>query len=198
MREANNDFNVNAERLSRYSFENGLKDKVKIKYENCITLSIVRRNTNSCLKKVLHVPTLTVHFLLESTISAHFDKAELNDWIALTNKTESHNCIKILELFWNMPEDSYSMLYEYSEGLLLDSLNESLHTLPLALLRDIAVTHFSSVGTIYNSLLILHEEGGAKVIKYLPLYEESDFMIGEVKKIKEITSSELGAEDVNF
>lgn len=97
-----------------------------------------------------------------------------------------------------MPEDSYSMLYEYSEGLLLDSLNESLHTLPLALLRDIAVTHFSSVAAIYNSLLILHEEGGAKVIKYLPLYEESDFMIGEVKKLKEITSSELRAEDAVF
>ena len=42
------------------------------------------------------MPTLTVHLLLESTISAHFDKAELNEWIALINKTESHNCIKIL------------------------------------------------------------------------------------------------------
>lgn len=166
-----------------------MKDKVKIKYENCITLSIVRRNGNSCLKKVLHVPTLTIHFLLESTISAHFDKAELNKWIALTNKTESQNCIKILEVFWNMPEDSYSLLYEYSEGLLLDSLNESLHTLPLALLRDIAVAHFSSIAAIYNSQLILHEEGGAKVIKYLPLYEESDFLIGESNKMKEITSS---------
>lgn len=97
-----------------------------------------------------------------------------------------------------MPEDSYSLLYEYSEGLLLDSLNESLNTLPLALLRDIAVAHFSSVAAIYNSQLILHEEGGAKVIKYLPLYEESDFMIGEAKKMKEITSIELGAEDVVF
>jgi hypothetical protein len=62
--------------------------------------------------------------------------------------------------------------------LLLDSLNESLHTLPLGLLRDIAAAHLSSSVGIYNSQLILYEEGGSKVIKYLPLYEESDFLIG--------------------
>jgi len=36
---------------------------------------------NGCLKKVLHVPTLTVHFLKESLISSHFDKNELTEWI---------------------------------------------------------------------------------------------------------------------
>jgi len=33
------------------------------KYENCLTLAIVRKNTSGCLKKVFHVPTLTVHYL---------------------------------------------------------------------------------------------------------------------------------------
>lgn len=182
------------ERLSKYSVEGG---RGRIKYENCLTLSIVRRNANSCLKKVLHVPTLSVHFLRESLISAHFDKAELNEWVGIINQKESATCIKILEIFWNMPEDYYSLLYEYSEGLLLDSLNDSLHTLPLSLLRDIANAHLSSSVGIYNSQLILAEEAGSKVIKYLPLYEESDSLL-ESKKLKEIAAAELGAEDASI
>lgn len=78
-------------RLSKYSLEEG----GHIKYENCLTLSVVRRNANSCLKKVLHVPTLSLHFLRESLISAHFDKGELNDWMGLIKK-ESSSCIKVL------------------------------------------------------------------------------------------------------
>lgn len=61
MREANNDLNNN-DRFAKYSIE-GDKSKVKYKYENCLTLSVVRKNANGCLKKVLHVPTLTVHYL---------------------------------------------------------------------------------------------------------------------------------------
>jgi hypothetical protein len=69
--------------------------------------------------------------------------------------------------------------------LLLDSLNDSLHTLPLPLLRDIANAHISSTFGIYNSQLILAEESGSKSIKYLPLYEESDSLL-ESKRLKEI------------
>lgn len=83
----------------------------------------------------------------------------------------------ILELFWNMPEDYYSLLYEYSEGLLLDSLNESLHTLPVALLRQIAELHLGLSVGIFNSHIILHEEDGKSIIRYLPLYEESEFTL---------------------
>lgn len=134
------------------------------------------------------MPTLSVHFLRESLISAHFDKAELNEWVGIINQKESATCIKILEIFWNMPEDYYSLLYEYSEGLLLDSLNDSLHTLPLPLLRDIAQAHLSSSVGIYNSQLILAEEAGAKVIKYLPLYEESDSLL-DSKKLREVAAA---------
>jgi hypothetical protein len=158
---------------------------------------VVRRNANSCLKKVLHVPTLSVHFLRESLISAHFDKAELNEWVGIINQKESATCIKILEIFWNMPEDYYSLLYEYSEGLLLDSLNDSLHTLPLSLLRDIAHAHLSSSPGIYNSQLILAEEAGAKSIKYLPLYEESDSLL-DSKRLREVAAAELGAEEASI
>lgn len=77
-----------------------------------------------------------------------------------------------------MPEDYYSLLYEYSEGLLLDSLNESLNTLPLSVLQDVASLHFNSGIGIFTSELILNEENGMKVIKYLPMYEESDIVTG--------------------
>lgn len=50
------------DRLSKYTVDND-KRKIKYKYENCLTLSIVRKNANGCLKKVLHVPTLSIHYL---------------------------------------------------------------------------------------------------------------------------------------
>jgi hypothetical protein len=55
----------------------------------------------------------------------------------------------------------------------MDSLNESVHTLPVPLLRDIASMHVGLSVGIFNSHLILHEERGKQVIRYLPLYEES-------------------------
>lgn len=61
MKDVNVDFDL--DRLAKYSFDNENKEKGKIKYENCITLSVIRKNMTGCLKKVLHVPTLTVHFL---------------------------------------------------------------------------------------------------------------------------------------
>lgn len=130
---------------------------------------MVRKNASGCLKKVLHVPTLTVHYLKECLISAHFDKNELTEWIQVVNR-EEHHSMTILELFWNMPEDYYSLLYEYSEGLLLDSLNESLHTLPIPLLRQIAELHLGVSVGIFNSHIILHQEDDKPIIRYLPLY----------------------------
>ena len=63
MKEANNDLK-NIGRLSKNALENDQR-KIKYKYENCLTLSVVRRSQSQsgCLKKVLHVPTLTVHYL---------------------------------------------------------------------------------------------------------------------------------------
>ena len=72
MKEASSDIN-NSDRFSKYSID-GDKQKVDYKYENCLTLSVVKKNQNGCLKKVLHVPTLTVHYLKESFISSHFEK----------------------------------------------------------------------------------------------------------------------------
>jgi len=55
--------NFNSNRFSKYSFENEGTLKGRIKYENCLTLSIIRKNATGCLKKVFHVPTMTVHLL---------------------------------------------------------------------------------------------------------------------------------------
>lgn len=61
MRQANEDLN-RIDRFSKYTIQ-GDKSKHRYKYEDCLTLSIVRKNNSGCLKKVLHVPTLTVHYL---------------------------------------------------------------------------------------------------------------------------------------
>ena len=40
----------------------------KKKYENCLTLSKIKKYSNGCLKKTLHVPTLTMHYMRECKI----------------------------------------------------------------------------------------------------------------------------------
>lgn len=62
MKEVKNDINnFGIDRLSKYNYDNS-KDK-HIKYENCITLSVIRKNASGSLRKVLHVPTLSMHFM---------------------------------------------------------------------------------------------------------------------------------------
>jgi hypothetical protein len=61
MREANNDLN-RIDRFTKYTIE-GDRSKTRYKYENCLTLAVVRKNNSGCLKKILHVPTLSVHYL---------------------------------------------------------------------------------------------------------------------------------------
>ena len=71
----------------------------------------------------------------ETVISSQINKDDLQEWINLNNKMGSECCIKIMELFWSMPEDSYTLIYEYSEGVFVDSLLDSLHTLPLGIVQ---------------------------------------------------------------
>jgi hypothetical protein len=73
----------------------------------------------------------------------------------------------------------------------MDSLNESLHTMPVPLLRDIAGLHVGLSVGVFNSHIILHQEGSQQVIRYLPLYEESEFSISEMKMLKEIMEGEV-------
>jgi len=85
-----------------------------------------------------------------------------------------------------MPEDYYSLLYEYREGVPLDSLIDKLNTLPLSVIKEIANAHLSSNIGIFNSQLIISEVANKKIISYLPLYEDNDFSIGECKLAKDI------------
>ena len=75
--------------------------------------------------------------------------------------------------------------------MLLDSFNESLHTIPVPLLRDIANLHVGLNVGVYNSHIILHQEGSQQVIRYLPLYEESEFSISEMTMLKEVMEAEV-------
>lgn len=72
------------------------------------------------MKKILHVPTLTVYYLRESVIDLlSIDKHELEEWIEKCNeeiKKGNSFSQPIVELYWNTPEGYYSILYEYVDG----------------------------------------------------------------------------------
>ena len=86
---------------------------------------------------------------------------------------------KIVDLFWNIPEGYYSLVYSYEEGILMETLLDTLNTLPLPIIQNIAISHFTSTVGIYNSQLILNvgESSSAPRIYYMPIYEETPPLI---------------------
>lgn len=52
---------------------------------------------------------------------------------------------------------------------------------------------------MFNSHIILHQESDSQqagpVVRYLPLFEESEFTLSEMERLKEIMNGELGSED---
>lgn len=62
---------LDLDRFSQFNLENAnegisVKEEIKehkIKYEDCLTLSLMTKTQTSILKKILHVPTLTIYFL---------------------------------------------------------------------------------------------------------------------------------------
>ncbi len=56
---------MQSDRLSHLNLENYKyrKSRPKLKYENCVALSFLYKNSNCCLKKILHVPTMTMHYM---------------------------------------------------------------------------------------------------------------------------------------
>ena len=167
-----------SEQISQHRFSDNLnfeikvESKEKIKYEDFITLTYVSKKETTSLKKILHIPTLNVYYLRECLISISIDKSELMEWIENCNKGAMKG--KIIEMYWNMPEGYYSLVYEYEEGILMENLLEGLNTLPLTVIKDIAVFHFTSNIGICNSQLILnvHKDGILPSIYFLPIYEE--------------------------
>ncbi len=86
-------------------------------------------------------------------------------------------------MFWNIPEGYYSLAYEYEEGILMETLLDTLNTLPLPIIQSIAISHFTSNVGIYNSQLILNvsEKTTTPIIYYMPIYEETPPLISSEK-----------------
>lgn len=77
-------------------------------------------------------------------------------------------------MFWNIPEGYYSLVYEYEEGILMETLLDTLNTLPLSIIQSIAVSYFTANVGIYNSQLILNvsnnNDASTPRIYYMPIY----------------------------
>jgi hypothetical protein len=103
-----------------------------------------------------------------------------------------------VELFWNIPEGYYSLVYEYEEGILMETLLDTLNTLPLPIIQNIAISHFTSNVGIYNSQLILNvgESSAAPRIYYMPIYEETPPLIRS-EKLQSIIREEIEEEDID-
>jgi hypothetical protein len=103
-----------------------------------------------------------------------------------------------VELFWNIPEGYYSLVYEYEEGILMETLLDTLNTLPLPIIQNIAISHFTSNVGIYNSQLILNvgESSAAPRIYYMPIYEETPPLIRS-EKLQSILREEIEEEDID-
>ena len=61
----------------------------------------------------------------------------------------------------------------------METLLDNLNTLPLSIIQNIAISHFTYNIGIYNSQLILNvnEKNDSPLIYYMPIYEETPPLI---------------------
>lgn len=65
----------------------------------------------------------------------------------------------------------------------METLLDTLNTLPLPIIQSIAISHFTANVGIYNSQLILNvsNDGVTPIIYYMPIYEETPPLIRSEK-----------------
>jgi hypothetical protein len=171
------------DKFQKHNFENNpdllppdYPKPLKAKYEDFFTLAHIKKTQTNCLKKIMHVPTLTMYLLYESLIDLSIDKADLQDWIAKCNASaaqrtsQSSVCPqRIVELYWNIPEHYYSIVYEYADGVLFSDILESTGILPLSFIQTMALSHLKADILIYNSILFIKRNPESDIC-YLPVY----------------------------
>jgi hypothetical protein len=130
--------------------------EAEIKAEHLVTLGILKHGRRTgTLRKVLHVPSFSVHVSREQPVENKAMLSEIKQWICTAWRgLEAYDCfLKVSQSpFWNLPEGCITILSEFAEGGSLQDLLRTAITLPEKALRQLLCQ-------LLEAFLIADQEG---------------------------------------
>lgn len=104
-----------------------------VRLEELVTLSILKgTGTSGPIKKMLHVPTLTIMALKEIPLQSRDTRMLLKDWISQWEQYNNHleGTCHIYGSFWNQPEGCVSLLSNFCSAFSLKTMLEITGSVP--------------------------------------------------------------------
>lgn len=133
------DFKINEiEDMSVDRFRNG---RAGFRGSECITLEVVKRGHNTgTIKKMLHVPTLTLVCVREEPITWKESRNFIRDWTDVWREKlsgEGMPFVILHDVKFNYPEGAISIFMEYFKSRSLLNLLDLTTTLPESVIREV-------------------------------------------------------------
>lgn len=137
-------------------------EPTSIKLQQMVSLGLIKSSgISGPIKKMLHVPTLTIYWVKEIPISSRDSRSQLKKWIieweqALTVSKGTNYLTNIYGAHWNTPEGWVSLIMEYMNGGSLLNLLESVGALPESILLEIAQSLWAILNFMHYKAKISH------------------------------------------
>lgn len=110
-----------------------LMQQSEVRLQELVTLSIIKGSSYSgTVKKMLHVPSMTIMTLKEVPIQSREVRAVLKEMIEFWQRNNSKNTymLKNFSNFWNQPEGCVSVVSNYCNGGSLKELIDNIGQVP--------------------------------------------------------------------
>ena len=125
-----------------------------VRLEELVTLTVIKgSSTSGPIKKMLHVPTLTIMTLKEIPIQSREIRGVLKEWINQWEASNNHleGALHIYGNFWNQPEGCVSLLSSFCNGFCLQTLLDTSGCIPEKILQDVALQTLTSLDQMHST-----------------------------------------------
>ena len=103
----------------------------QFKLSDCKVFGHLPTSRNSVLKKVYNVAVSKLFFMEEFPITSKDSQRAVKEKLEVWDKTASYlNQLRSHSLFWNTPEGSLTVLYDYAEICPLGELHQIIECFP--------------------------------------------------------------------
>eukprot|EP00742_Colponemidia_sp_Colp-10_P008741 GILJ01009485.1.p1 GENE.GILJ01009485.1~~GILJ01009485.1.p1 ORF type:complete len:562 (-),score=74.31 GILJ01009485.1:91-1776(-) len=132
----------------------GVLSSSKISWDELIALFVARRpRGGGVVKKMLHVPSLTLISLKELPVWNKSMRTALKQWVSswYTCQSGCEQLLKIVGTFWSKPQGCVSLAFEHMDLGSLEDLMAAVGALPETVLQEIALQLLQALDYLHST-----------------------------------------------
>eukprot|EP00743_Colponemidia_sp_Colp-15_P008412 GILK01009140.1.p1 GENE.GILK01009140.1~~GILK01009140.1.p1 ORF type:complete len:550 (+),score=70.32 GILK01009140.1:115-1764(+) len=132
----------------------GVLSSSKISWDELIPLFVTRRpRGGGVVKKMLHVPTLTLISLKELPVWNKSMRTALKQWVSswYASQNGCEQLLKIVGTFWSKPQGCVSLAFEHMDLGSLEDLMTAVGALPETVLQEIALQLLQALDYLHSA-----------------------------------------------